>query len=290
MFATPLVEGLREEQRLGINPFKYGISASTDTHNGLAGGVQEASFPGHLGNGDATRIQRVQFDSDIPGNASNNPGGLIGVWAEENSRASIFDALRRREVFGTSGPRIQPRFFGGWNLDPALCQDPAMLERAYRTAVPMGGDLPAPGDGTAGPDFLVAALADAGSEEFPGLPLQQLQVIKGWADADGAHHQRVYPVAGDPANGASVDPATCQPRGEGFAQLCSVWRDPEFDPAIPAVYYLRAVENPSCRYSAWQCLQIPERERPADCSAPPLGPFQQERAWSSPIWYSPATG
>ncbi|MDX1733867.1 MAG: DUF3604 domain-containing protein, partial [Halioglobus sp.] len=180
-----LVEGLLEEARIGVNPFKFGLMASTDTHNGIGGGVQEGNFPGHLGNGDSTAQQRVQFDGAIPGNASNNPGGLIGVWAEENSRDAIFESMRRREVFGTSGPRIEPRFFGGWDLDPELCNSGDMLRRAYASAVPMGSDLAAaPGDATA-PQFLVAAAADLGTAAFPGVELQRLQVIKGWADAEG---------------------------------------------------------------------------------------------------------
>lgn len=280
-----LTEGLRQEQEIGENPFKFGITASTDTHNGLAGGVQEKNFPGHLGNGDSRASERVQFSAEIAGNASNGPGGLIGIWAEQNTRDALFDAMRRKEVFGTSGPRIQPRFFGGWDLPADLCADPDMLERAYRNGVPMGGDLPTRA-GKA-PQFLVSALADAGTEDFPGNPLQRLQVIKGWVAGNGDHHQRIYDVAGDPNNGASVDLNTCTPRGKGFPQLCTVWEDPEFDPAQRAVYYLRAVENPSCRYTAWQCLSLPPGERPADCDSPLIGPVIQERAWSSPIWYTP---
>jgi len=281
-----LIEGLREQARIGVNPYKFGLSASTDTHNGTPGAVQERSFAGHLGLGDATAAQRVQFDRSIPGNANNGPGGLIGVWAEENSRDSIFDALQRREVFGSSGPRITPRFFGGWDYPANLCDSAAMLDDAYAAGVPMGGDLPAPA-GSA-PRFLVAASADVGTPEAPGTPLQRLQVVKGWADADGNHHQRVFDVAGDPENDAWVDLNTCQARGEGFAQLCSVWQDPEFDQGTAAVYYLRAVENPSCRYTAFQCLQLPEDQRPADCAEPRIDHVIQERAWSSPIWYTPA--
>ena len=280
-----LVEGLREQQRLGVNPFKFGLAASTDTHNALAGGVQEADYPGHLGNGDSMVQQRVSFSEENPGNAFNNPGGLIGVWAEENSRDAIFGALKRREVFGTSGPRIQPRFFGAWNMDPALCEQPDRAERAYKGAVPMGSDLPDPASDA--PVFMLAATADAGSRRFPGTPLQRLQVIKGWADAAGNHHQRVFDVAGDANNGAGVDPQTCAPQGDGYGQLCAVWRDPEFDADVPAVYYLRALENPSCRYTAHQCLQLPEAQRPADCQQPLMDPVIQERAWSSPIWYTP---
>ena len=281
-----LIEGLKEEQRLGVNPFKVGLSASTDTHNGIPGAVNERNFPGHLGEADSSALQRVQFDRAIPGNASNGPGGIIGVWAESNSRDSIFDALKRREVFGTSGPRIQPRFFGGWDIHADTCESPQRIALAYETGVAMGQDLPP--KQASEPVFLVAAAADPGTDALPGVPLQRLQVVKGWADAQGNHHQRVFDVAGNPNNGASVDPADCRPKGEGFAQLCTVWRDPEFDAGTSAVYYLRAVENPSCRYTAHQCLQLPEDERPADCDSPFMDPVIQERAWSSPIWYTPA--
>lgn len=282
-----LIEGLRERDRIGVNPFKFGLLASTDTHNGLAGGVQESGFPGHLGLGDAVAEQRVQFDGKIPGNAGNNPGGLIGVWAQENSRDAIFDAMRRREVFGTSGPRIRPRFFAGWELQASLCDEADMIERAYRQGVPMGSDVGAAPAGSA-LRFLVAASADPGGPgDAAGVPLQRLQVIKGWADKQGNHHQRVYDVAGDPDNGAAVDPATCEPRGTGYTQLCAVWSDPHFDPDQAAVYYLRAVQNPTCRYSARQCLAMPPAERPYDCAEPFFDPVIRERAWSSPIWYTP---
>ncbi|MCX2983255.1 DUF3604 domain-containing protein [Halieaceae bacterium IMCC14734] len=281
-----LTEGLKEEARIGVNPFKFGISASTDTHNGLAGGVQERNYPGHLGNGDATERDRVRYTGEVAGNTSNGPGGLIGIWAEENTRDSLFDGMRRKEVFGTSGPRIQPRFFGGWKLPKDLCSDPAMVSKAYASGVPMGADLP--GKSSASPTFLVSAAADAGSAEFPGMPLQQLQVIKGWYDDNGDHQQRVITVAGDANNGATVNLDSCAPQGEGFAQLCSVWQDPDFDAKQRAVYYLRAVENPSCRYSAWQCLELPENERPADCASAQVPKLIQERAWSSPIWYTPS--
>jgi hypothetical protein len=281
-----LIEGLVQEEELGVNPFKFGISASTDTHNGLAGGVTEKNYPGHLGRADGTAVNRVQYNREIAGNTSNNPGGLIAVWAEENSRDSLFDGIRRKEVFGTSGPRIQARFFGGWALPNNLCDDPEMVKKAYAQGVPMGSDLPQ--KSSAAPSFLVSALADAGTPEFPGMPLQRLQVIKGWADDEGNHHQRVFEVAGDADNGATVDLASCAPHGEGFSQLCEVWQDPEFDANRRAIYYLRAVENPSCRYSAWQCLSLPEELRPDDCANPQMGPLIQERAWSSPIWYTPA--
>ena len=136
--------------------------------------------------------------------------------------------------------------------------------------------------------FIATAVSDPGTAEMPGVPLQRLQVIKGWYDEDGAHHQKVFDVAGDANNGASVDLNTCQPQGSGYEQLCAVWKDPEFEAARRAVYYSRAVENPSCRYTSWQCLDLPESERPADCANPQVPKTLQERSWTSPIWYTPA--
>ncbi len=281
-----LIEGLKEEERIGVNPFKFGISASTDTHNATGGGVEEKSYPGHLGWGDGTAQNRVTYESQVPGNASNNPGGLIGVWSTENSRDAIFDSIRTKEVFGTSGPRIKPRFFGGWDYGQNLCADPGLLEKAYSGGVPMGNDLPdKSGDA---PVFLVSAISDPGTAAAPGMPLQRLQVIKGWYDHDGDHHQRVYDVAGDSVSRGSVDVNTCKTSGSGYEQLCSVWSDPDFSAEQRAVYYMRAVENPSCRYSTWQCNEMPEADRPSHCANNEVPKVIHERAWTSPIWYTPA--
>ncbi len=285
-----LTLGLGEEARLGVNPFKFGLSASTDTHNALAGGVEERSYPGHLGEGDDTPQKRVSTSLDIAGNVNNNPGGLIGVWAEANDRAALFDAMRRKEVFGTSGPRIRPRFFGGWGFDPSLCADPDFVARADAAGVPMGGDLATAPSREASPSFVAAALADPGTDAAPGNDLQRIQIIKGWTDLDGQPHEAVYDVAGTSGSAlgmASVDPSTCAPSGAGHRQLCAVWRDPDFDPARRAVYYARVVENPSCRYNAWQCLDLAGDDRPEACDDPDVPKLVQERAWTSPIWYTP---
>jgi len=281
-----LTEGLAEEARIGVNPFKLGIMASTDTHNGMAGGVSERNFPGHVGAADARISRRLSETPGGMGNMANGPGGLIGVWAEENSRDSLFDAMKRREVFGTSGPRIQPRLFAGWNLPSDLCASSDRLALADTHGVPMGGDLP-PGTAPQGPTFAAFAAADPGTASEPGGDLQRIQIIKGWVADDGSLHQRVFDVAGGP-NGASVDPATCEPQGSGARQLCGVWRDPEFDPQRRAVYYARVLENPSCRYSAWQCNALPPADRPPGCAHQVMSEIQQERAWTSPIWYAPA--
>ena len=186
--------------------------------------------------------------------------------------------------------RQHPRFFAGWEFADSLCDDPEWISVGYRDGVPMGSDLPAAGASAGSPTFVAMALRDPGTATSPGGLLQRIQVIKGWVDDEGTLHQRVYEVAGNADNGASVDPATCEPRGPGFSRLCSVWRDPDFDPGRRAVYYARVVENPSCRYSTWQCLALPEAQRPADCDAPKVSTTIQERAWTSPIWYTPAEG
>lgn len=282
-----LTAGLAEEKRLGVNPYKMGLMASTDTHNALAGGVEERSWPGHLGITDDTPQERVTLEiGAYGGNTNNGPGGLIGVWAPENSRDALFDAMQNREVFGTSGPRIRPRFFAGWDYAEDLCDQPELVKQAYAGGVPMGSDLPDRPAQAGAPAFVVTAERDVGTASAPGGLLQRVQVIKGWVDDDGESHQAVFDVAGGP-NGASVDPATCGPIGGGHASLCRVWRDPEFDPSRRAVYYTRVLENPSCRYSAWQCLEMQGEDRPSSCDEPELPRIIQERAWSSPIWYTP---
>ncbi len=277
-----LTEGLAEERRIGVNPFKFGLIGSTDTHNGLAGGVEERSWPGHLGIADGDLSRRLSEEPGVMGNMANGPGGIAGVWAEENSREAIFDALRRREVFGTSGPRIEPRLFAGSALPEDLCTRSDRLELADREAVAMGADLVLEA-GATGPVFAAFASADPGTASAPGNDLQRIQIIKGWVDDDGGLHEDVVDVAGGP-NDATVDPTTCETRGAGARELCGVWRDPDYDPALGAVYYARIVENPSCRYSAWQCNALPESERPSGCRHERMSPIQQERAWTSPIW------
>ena len=283
-----LADGLAEEARIGVNPFKFGLMASTDTHNAMAGGVEERTWPGHLGIADGTPEARLRPGDQGMGNYSNGPGGLIGVWAEENSRDAIFDAMQRKEVFGTSGPRIEPRFYGGWGLQPGICGRSDVVGDVLGlggVAVPMGGDLP-PYDGPGGPSFAVWATRDTGTSDAPGGLLQRLQIVKGWVDDNGLVHEEVVDVAGGP-NGADVDPETCTPRGPGHDILCGVWRDPDFDPERRAVYYARAIENPSCRYHAWQCLDLPEGDRPGGCDDDLMQDVQHERAWTSPIWYTP---
>lgn len=288
-----LADGLALEQTLGVNPFQFGLIGSTDTHLGAPGATAESGFPGHGGAGVPAR---TEVPPGLPDKLEYNPGGLAVVWAEENSRDALFSAMRRREAYATSGPRISARFFGGWNYPADLCEQPGRISEAYAGGVPMGGQLQPRGPDDAAPTFLVAAAKDPGTAAVPGMPLQRIQVIKGWVDDNGETHHRVIDVAGNANNGASVDLPSCEPRGTGFDQLCSVWRDDAFDPLQNAFYYTRVVENPSCRWSQRQCSAAG-----VDCSDPTtIGkgfsgccaaehrPFIQERAWSSPIWYDPS--
>ncbi len=277
-----LLQGLREKARIGVNPYPFGFIGSTDTHMSTPGGVSERDVPLKFG---ATAERLLTMGDDRRGPPFFNPGGLAGVWAEENSRDAIFDAMKRRETFATSGPRIQPRLFAGFDLDPELCSAEDFAAAGYAQGVPMGGELMAVAAGA--PRFAVSALADPGTPDSPGTRLQRIQIIKGWVDDEGLFHQSVVDVVGTPASDAGVDLETCEPRGPGAAALCGVWTDPDFDPKREAVYYARIVENPSCRWSQRLCLTLPEADRPDGCTSDQLPRTIQERAWTSPIWVRP---
>ena len=277
------------------NPFRFGVVGSSDTHV-AAGSFDESHYWSKAGLLDATAAQRgsVPLESPRPDGSRYSAGnfhywstaGLAGVWAEENTRDAIFAAFKRKEVFATSGPRMRVRFFAGYALDATLANDPAMVREAYAGGVPMGSDLVGQRDAT--PSFLVWGARDPAS-----APLQRVQVIKGFV-ADGKPAERVYDVACSdggvpnaathrcPDNGARVNLADCSISTDaGAAELRAVWRDPAFAPDAHAVYYVRVLENPTCRWSTWDALRagVPVREE--------LAPTIQERAWSSPIWYVP---
>lgn len=282
-----LTQGLAEHKKLGVNPFEYGLIASSDSHNATGGDVDEEQYDGAHGM-DSDAAKRLIKEYDVPGGIATgsplryNPGGIAGVWAEENSRQSVFAALKRRETFGSSGPRIVPRFFGGWDLPDDMCGED-LARQGYAHGVPMGEVLPPKPESSDAPAFVLSALKDP-----RGNQLQRLQVVKGTMRDDGQMQETVYDVAGYAGGEASVDTATCAVAGPGRSSFCTRWVDPDFDPERAAVYYLRVLENPSCRWSAWQCLRV-EGERPAACGDPDIPQIIQERAWTSPIWYYPNT-
>lgn len=280
-----IAAGMAEERELGVNPYRLGFIGSTDTHNGTAGDVEEWGWEGSIGRNDESLEKRLSR------HGGRNPGGLVGVWAEENSRDALFDAMRRREVFATSGPRMTMRFFGSWSdfsdQEPgsqgvSWCDRTDALAAAYASGVPMGGKLAEHVSNA--PFFAVHAWRDPGTSERPGGLLERVQIVKVIAKEDGDYHQEVFDVAGG-ASKANVNPDTCEPIGPGASDLCAVWQDPNFDPAQSAAYYVRVIENPSCRWTTWSCLAAPESDRPSSCDGLSGPPVTQERAWSSPIWY-----
>ena len=289
------LRGLALEESRGINPYRFGVIGSSDTHV-AAGSFEEDNYWSKTGLLDATPEQRGSVPLETPDANGNThsmgasrywgASGLAGVWAESNTREDIFDAFRRKETFATTGPRIRVRFFGGYHLDDDLQRDPTNVAAAYRGGVPMGGQLQADRDKQ--PAFLVWAVRDSAS-----APLQRVQVIKGWV-SDGEHHERVYDVACSdglavdsdtrrcPDNGARVDLTTCAiSPDKGASQLYTMWRDPDFVAGERAVYYVRVLENPTCRWSTWDAIRAGATLR-EDMHA-----TIQERAWSSPIWYAP---
>lgn len=292
--------GLELDRELGFNPLAFGMVGSTDTHNGNPGDVEEWDFVGKVGLISSPAIRRLRdpvgAGPDLKPYKSvlqfHTSGGLAAVWAEENTRDSIFAAMKRREVYASSGPRITLRFFAGWGFDEGVAAASDPVAAATDGGVPMGGVLrPGEHDSTS-PTFYIAAMAD-----WMSAPLQRVQMIKGWIDADGETHEKVQDVAcADgfevdpttlrcPDNGASVDLATCTPTGgTGAMQLTTAWTDRDFDPSQGAFYYVRALQNPTCRWSTYDAIRLgrePDPRVPATL---------RERVWSSPIWIDPQHG
>ena len=251
-----LKEGLAEFERTGVNPFKFGFIGSTDTHNATPGQVSDEEFAttGHIGGSDYEPGRNLNIRTSVAGIESNG-GGLAVVWAEENTRESIFNAMKRKETYATSGSRMKVRFFGGWDYPAATCESYDAVRAGYDGGVPMGGDLPemdARRDNGSSPSFLVTALKDA-ADDRPATDLQRIQIVKAWIDRRGIPQERVFDVAGSADNGASVDTDTCRTSGRGAAALCAVWNDPDFDADRPATYYARVLENPTCRWNQSFC-------------------------------------
>jgi hypothetical protein len=286
-----LLTGIALEEQLGTNPYRFGLIGSSDTHN-AAGSFREDEYLSKSGLLDATPELRGSVPLAETGDYADPPpirrlwgaSGLAAVWAEANTREAIYDAFRRRETFATTGPRMTVQFFG--TFEEGLDQQKTMAE-AYDVGVPMGATLP-PAEKATAPEFLVWAVRDPAT-----APLERVQVIKGWLD-DGETRETVYDVAcGNglspdnafnrcPPNGATVDLTTCAVgAGVGASELKTVWRDPDFAAGQRAFYYVRVLEIPTCRWSTWDAIRAGQPPRPD------LPATIQERAWSSPIWYTP---
>ena len=285
-----LTEGLKLEAVLGANPFKFGFVGGTDTHTGLTTAEENNFFGKHTGVEPSPQRWRHDVIKSPQVSVKGwqmSSGGYTGVWATENTREAIWDALKRREAYSTTGPRILVRFFGGWDFDGSDAQTRQPADAGYARGVPMGGDLrTAPAGKPA--TFLVAALKDPLSGN-----LDRIQIVKAWASADGELHERVYDVAwsdgrepgpdgGLPDVGNTVDLENATWTNTiGSPELIAVWKDPDFDASLRAVYYARVIEIPTPRWTAYDRTRF-DIEMPEDV---PM--TVQERAYTSPIWYTP---
>jgi len=287
-----LKNGLKIENKIGVNPYKFGMVGSTDSHTSLATAEEENFFGKHAGKEPhkGRWEQLVGEFGEVKFYGWEQVGsGYAAVWATENTREAIWDAMQRKEVYATTGPRITLRFFGGWEFtdSDAQSRDPGLI--GYSKGVPMGGEIKESEEGQS-PSFLVAALKDP----FSGN-LDRIQIVKGWLDEEGETHEKVYDVAWSDADKRSQDEeGKLTPVGNtvdveeatwtntiGSAELISVWKDPDFDSEQKAFYYVRALEIPTPRWTAYDVKRL------GDEMSEEVPMITQERAYSSPIWYAP---
>jgi len=284
-----LLDGMSQAATGAGNPFKYGFMGDTDTHNAGAS-TEEFNYTGKFAFENNAKIRMTGVPGAQPGQDQQlrefGSGGLTGVWAPQNTREALYDAMQRRETFATSGPMMKVRFFGSFDYAPGDVSSPDFVKMAYAKGVPMGGDLK-PGTGKA-PTFLVTAIKDPKSGN-----LDRIQIVKGWIDAAGRQHEKIYNVAWSgerkigangklPVVGNTVDVKTATfTDAIGAAQLATGWTDPDFKPGERAFYYARVLEVPTPRWNTYDAVRA---------NLPPLSDVPatiQERAWSSPIWYAP---
>ncbi|MGI9241957.1 MAG: DUF3604 domain-containing protein [Verrucomicrobiales bacterium] len=289
-----LKTGLALEKKLGVNPFKFGMIGSTDAHTAMAAVEEENFFGKHSGvEPEPHRWEHVVIEAPNPDFTimgwQQAAGGYAAVWAKENTREAIFDAMKRKETYSTTGSRMTVRFFGGWDFVEADTETRLPADAGYARGVPMGGDLRKAPDGKKAPSFLVAAMKDPYSGN-----LDRLQVIKGWLDKDGKTHERIYDVVVSDDRKIGPDGRCRTPVGNtvnaaaatwsnsiGDAEMIGVWTDPEFDPALSAFYYLRVIEIPTPRWTAYEAKRFGVK---MDAKVPMT---TTERAYTSPIWYTP---
>ena len=282
-----LIRGLQLEAEIGVNPYKFGMIGATDTHTGLAS-AEEGNF---LGKYAQDSIPETKAKETVPGSYGWDASamGFAGVWATENSREAIVEAFRRKEVYATTGPRIQVRFFGGWDFKARDAEAKDLASLGYKNGVPMGGDLANAPRGKS-PTFLISAVKDP----LDGN-LDRVQVVKGWVAADGSAQERIYDVAWSgerkPDNDGRLPPVGNTVSLEsgryentiGKAELTTVWTDPDFDPELRALYYLRVIQIPTPRHTLLDTIALQQAPEASEGHASTV----QERAYSSPIWYTP---
>lgn len=287
-----LLQGLKQQQKLGVNPFKFGFVGGSDIHNSIVSFEEDNFFGKHVNQ--EPRPERWKHISKQGFGKTRytwhyEAAGYAAVWATANTREAIWDAMKRRETYGTSGTRLTVRFFGGWQFAPGDARSRQLADIGYRKGVPMGADLKPPARAGQAPTFLVAALKDP-----IGANLDRIQIVKGWVDGQGRTREKVFNVvwAGDrrvdgagrlSPVGDTVDVQTATWTNTiGASELSAVWRDPEFNPRQRAFYYARVIEIPTPRWTAYDAVRF-------GLKLPPEVPLkQQERAWTSPIWIEPA--
>jgi Protein of unknown function (DUF3604) len=286
---STLKNGLAMQAKLGVNPFKFGMVGGTDAHTSLST-ADDDNFWGKMTLGEPNPIRMFEPTSTVIRNATWNysAAGYAAVWAQENTREALFDAMKRKEVYASTGPRITVRFFGGWEYDASDALRPDFARIGYAKGVPMGRDLIDAPKGVS-PKFLIGAMKDP-----DGANLDRVQVIKGWRSADGKLHEKIYNVA--LSNGRAVDSdGHAAPVGNtvdvknasytnsiGATELAVVWEDPDFDDRELAFYYLRVIEIPTPRWTAYDAKYFGLTDIPDD-----IPMITQERAFTSPIWYQP---
>jgi hypothetical protein len=283
--------GLLLESKAGTNPYKFGMIGSTDSHTGLATAAEENFFGKHSGtepNPDRAEHPVIAMGGVVIMGWEQASSGYAAVWATDNTREALFAAMERKEAYATTGPRMIVRFFGGWDFDESDLKTRHPGRRGYMKGVAMGGDMKNAPTGKA-PTFLVGALKDP-----IGANLDRIQIIKGWLDGDGTLHEKVYDVAVsdgreigkdgrcNKAVGSTVDVGNATwANNLGETELITVWEDPDFDPGLRAFYYARVIEIPTPRWTAYDVqrfgIEIPED----------VPMTTQERAYTSPIWYTP---
>ncbi len=285
---SALKRGLEIEARTGVNPYQFGMIGSTDSHTAMSS-AEENNFHGKMALDSTPETKAIDI---IPGANGWDMGaaGMVAVWAEENTRASIFEAFRRKEVYATTGPRIRLRFFGGWDFAAENVPAGEISGEGYSRGVPMGANLPVtPKSKGAPPTFLVAALKDPVEAN-----LDRIQIVKGWLDKDGRAREKVYDVVLSDGRTAGAD-GSVKPVGNtvnlktatytntiGDTELSTVWSDPDFDPAARAFYYARVLQIPTPRHSLFDAVALG-----IDPQATGHPATIQERAYSSPIWFTP---
>jgi hypothetical protein len=290
---SALLEGLRQEEKLGVNPFKFGMLGSTDNHTALPTSREENNFSkAYIAEPSAHRYKDVLIQGAIPELSLElvdvGASGLAAVWSRENTRESIWDAMARKEVYATTGTRLLVRVFAGWDFEADEVHRPDFARTGYARGVPMGGDLANAPDGTA-PAFMIRALRDA-----DGANLDRVQIIKGWLDSRGEVHERIYDVVVSDGRSIGDDGRAREPVGStvdlpnasytntiGDPVMAGHWVDPDFDPSLSAFYYVRVIEIPTPRWTAYDAkffdIDMPEGTKMT----------VQDRAYTSPIWYTP---